>query len=37
MLAYSVTSSGLFPRMLWALLLLAASLNAYNHGKSEFY
>lgn len=30
MLAYSVTSSGLFPRMLWALLLLAASLNAHN-------
>lgn len=30
MLAYSVTPSGLFPRMLWALLLLAASLNAYN-------
>ncbi|XP_021069778.1 secreted and transmembrane protein 1b-like [Mus pahari] len=30
MLAYSVTTSGLFPRMLWALLLLAASLNAYN-------
>lgn len=28
MLAYSGTSSGLFPRMLWALLLLAASLNA---------
>lgn len=24
------TYSGLFPRMLWALLLLAASLNAYN-------
>lgn len=37
MLAYSVTSSGLFPRMLWALLLLAASLNAHNDGKSEFY
>lgn len=30
MLACSATYSGLFPRMLWALLLLAASLNAYN-------
>lgn len=28
MMAYARTSSGLFPRMLWALLLLAASLNA---------
>lgn len=31
------TYSGLFPRMLWALLLLAASLNAYNKGKSGFH
>lgn len=30
MMACWATYSGLFPRMLWALLLLAASLNAYN-------
>lgn len=30
MLACSATYSGLFPRVLWALLLLAAPLNAYN-------
>ncbi|XP_051013848.1 secreted and transmembrane protein 1b-like [Acomys russatus] len=28
--AYSITSAGLIPSMLWALLLLAASLNAQN-------
>lgn len=30
MVAYPVTSTGSFPRILWTLLLLAASLNAYN-------
>lgn len=35
MLACWATYSGLFPRMLWALLLLAASLNAYNEEWDE--
>ncbi|XP_041501853.1 secreted and transmembrane protein 1b-like [Microtus oregoni] len=30
MAAYPVTSTGSFPRILWTLLLLTASLNAYN-------
>ncbi|KAK7797673.1 hypothetical protein U0070_011507, partial [Myodes glareolus] len=30
MVAYPVTSTGSFPRILWTLLLLAASLNAHN-------
>ncbi|OBS70982.1 hypothetical protein A6R68_00479 [Neotoma lepida] len=30
MLAYSITSTGPCPRILWTLLLLAASLNAHN-------
>lgn len=30
MAAYPVTSTGSFPRILWTLLLLAASLNAHN-------
>lgn len=29
-MAYPVTSTGSFPRILWTLLLLAASLNAHN-------